>query len=70
MILMANKSYTPSKAHFCFFIFCHIEWMLFVLPFMWNFSPASFSFFSIGRMNSEIYWSRAFFVAFSLSLIM
>ena len=26
MMRMAKRSYTPSKAHFCFFIFCQMEW--------------------------------------------
>ena len=34
IIRMAKRSYTPSKAHFCFFIFCQIEWILLVRPFM------------------------------------
>ena len=51
MIRMAKRSYTPSKPQFCFFIFCQMEWMLFVLPFMWYFSPASSSFSWIGWMK-------------------
>ena len=33
----------PSKPHFCFFIFCQMEWMDLVRPFMWKVSPAAFN---------------------------
>ena len=69
MMRIAKRSYTPSNAQCCFFIFCQMLCIDFVRPFMWNFSPAAFSFCSIGVMKSAIYASRASFVALSFSLM-
>ena len=45
------------------------NWMDLVRPLIWNFSPASSSFFCTGAMKAAMYLSRDALVSFSFSLI-